>query len=958
LSFGCNLANYRWLQSWATIVGCNTLQSYRWLQSAAGNASSLLRQSGRLPAEGGRAARSYSALPPLGSDRPAFGAAGAPLGNRRSCQEGFEAPRLCASAANCPRTARLLTAEFLRRSSHTACFGLTKHLRRLLVGRSSSFLILALLTMPYPAIASTPTGAKTEARTRPAAPCLPATPSRSGKSFMSPACGPPSCSAAAIANRAMRSSPPLLARDSQFVVGLRLLRCWRRSFICMLFLFVKLSFCLSPQHPAVASVQSLPQSPPSPFCPSRLHPQPRGFCSSSAGGSRLRDSRWRAAVAAGLQSPLPPPASRHPLRRRHQRRRSEDSVRSRTRRAAASPEAGFTMASELLASCAALLLVCSLAGSCCSTACCFCPVLAGSRPLLQADCAAVSENINSTSTIEFCHVLARKRAHFGANSISRLSRPAAAREGRVLLAPRPVEAGAPAGATQALPIFSDSLRASGAPETKAQTNISCLERVQEEAERQQQDEQQRAEHPAGVRGAQAGEHAIPDGVCFRLASLVAACQGRRLRRPADDLSADRTAAPQHRPKCLQLQPTALSQLALLCSQLHWHLLCSQLLTALQLAAALSFTSASSFTWHCSALSFTWHCSALSFTCTALLSASPGTALLSASPGTALQPQLHTALLCSQLHLALLSSSASWTDHCSQPSLTAAQLTWHLLALSFTWHALSRDCGSGCGRAGRPEAAWRWRCAAARLSSRPPSWSVACFAAAAPESPSQRPAQKTPRALMSLLRLVVLQPADVGPDDAQGRLSGVLAGPSLRGPDEGLVLKVSQPFTSARWNSSLNWRAKPGTMAPSLRSSGPKLRGEMERRQLRDGRSLGRQGHTLRRESQCRRTSPEDLQSIGVGSNVADEVTKSCGAPGRGPARSPAGVSPAQALRLIARARSSRSRSAASRWPVALPHEVPHRLRLCFGQAVGVARTAARFSAMGCSSLEGWGGKNT
>uniref|UniRef100_A0A1I8G749 Transmembrane protein n=1 Tax=Macrostomum lignano TaxID=282301 RepID=A0A1I8G749_9PLAT len=79
----------------------------------------------------------------------------------------------------------------------------------------------------------------------------------------------------------------------------QLLRCWRRSFICMLFLFVKLSFCLSPQHPSRWHQCQSCRSHRRRRLPSRLHPQPRGFCSSSAGGSRLRDSRGRAAVAAG-----------------------------------------------------------------------------------------------------------------------------------------------------------------------------------------------------------------------------------------------------------------------------------------------------------------------------------------------------------------------------------------------------------------------------------------------------------------------------------------------------------------------------------------------------------------------------------------------------------------------------------------------------------------------------------
>uniref|UniRef100_A0A1I8F8I3 Uncharacterized protein n=1 Tax=Macrostomum lignano TaxID=282301 RepID=A0A1I8F8I3_9PLAT len=136
---------------------------------------------------------------------------------------------------------------------------------------------------------------------------------------------------------------------------------------------------LSPQHPSRASVPKLPQSPPSPSA-----------ISAASAASRLLQQQRRRQPPARLSWPcgcgcracshrclLRP--SRHPLRRRRdQRRRQEALCGSGLAGPAASPEAGFTMASELLASCccSCCLFPCC---SCCSTACCFCPVLAGSR---------------------------------------------------------------------------------------------------------------------------------------------------------------------------------------------------------------------------------------------------------------------------------------------------------------------------------------------------------------------------------------------------------------------------------------------------------------------------------------------------------------------------------------------------------------------------------------------------
>uniref|UniRef100_A0A1I8FH73 Transmembrane protein n=1 Tax=Macrostomum lignano TaxID=282301 RepID=A0A1I8FH73_9PLAT len=227
--------------------------------------------------------------------------------------------------------------------------------------------------------------------------------------------------------------------------------------------------------------------------PSRLHPQPRGFCSSSAGGSRLRDSRGRAAVAAACSHRCLLRPSRHPLRRRRDQRRRQEAL-----------------------------------------------------------CAG-------------------KRAHFGANSISRLSR-LQLREGRVLLARAPVEAGAPAGAH---PGAADLLR--------------------EEAERQQQDEQQRAEHPAGVRGLRLVN--TPSQTVLLPASEASSLPVRAAASAAL-LTICRLTAP-------RLRSTARSAFS-----------CNLPLTCTaQLSASPGTCSALSFTWHCSALSFTlallWlHCTAL------------------------------------------------------------------------------------------------------------------------------------------------------------------------------------------------------------------------------------------------------------------------------------------------------------------------------------------------------------
>uniref|UniRef100_A0A1I8F9F4 KH domain-containing protein n=1 Tax=Macrostomum lignano TaxID=282301 RepID=A0A1I8F9F4_9PLAT len=655
----------------------------------------------------------------------------------------------------------------------------------------------------------------------------------------------------------------------------------------------------------------------------------------------------------GLQSPLPPPAESPPTPpSRDQRRRQEALCGSGLAGRPRAPEAGFyngfRVAGELLLLLLSvpllLLLHCLLLLS----------GIGGQPALLQAD---------------WLQFLNRKKSafwrEFNQRRLSRLQ----LREGRVLLAPAPVEAGAPAGAH---PGAADLLR--------------------EEAERQQQDEQQRARTPppvsVGLRLVNTPSQTVllpaseASSLPVRAAASAALLTICRLTAPRLRSTA-RSAFSCNLPLHLALLCSQL-HLALLCSQLHLALLCSQLHLAL-LCSQLHLALLSALSFHLallSALSFTW--------ALALLSASPAGFTLALLCSQLLCSQLHLALLCSQLHLALLCSQLHLALLCSQLQLLSAS----------PGTALSRSPGTalfasatvapavavpaaqkppGVGVAQRLGLSSRRQVGVGGVSQRP-----------RPESPSQRPAQKTSSAKSAdELRLVVLQPADVGPDDAQGRLSGVLAGPSLRGPDEGLVLKVSQPFTSARWNSSLNWRAKPGTMAPSLRSSGPKLRERMERRQLRDGRSLwgisaryrGRQGSLFEKGVPVQAAPvPEDLQSIGVGSNVADEGDEVLAAHQVAVQRE---VQQAVHQPGVAAHRQGAQQplplGSGVAGQVALPHEVPHRLRVRLQQpgsnllplsrhesnrSFASARQSvlpalqARFSAMGCSSLEGWGGKNT
>uniref|UniRef100_A0A1I8JPE3 Protein kinase domain-containing protein n=1 Tax=Macrostomum lignano TaxID=282301 RepID=A0A1I8JPE3_9PLAT len=475
--------------------------------------------------------------------------------------------------------------------------------------------------------------------------------------------------------------------------------------------------------------------------PSRLHPQPRGFCSSSAGGSRLRDSRGRAAVAAG---PAVTAASSGRVATHSAVGATSDVVRRLCAVAdspgrPASPEAGFTMASELLASCLLLLLSVPFAAAPAA------PLLAASVRYWRAagvapgGLAAVSENINSTSTIEFCHVLAGKRAHFGANSISRLSR-LQLREGRVLLAPAPgrgwrAPAGAHPGAADLLRVRRAQLPPAPSPRPPAAApSAASFSRLRhhpqqlgafpapssslarEEAERQQQDEQQRAEHPA-VSGRAS-------------AALLTICRltAPRLRSTA------RSAFSCNLP--------ALHHVALLCSQFTWH--CSALSFTPGTAAASCFNCCTAL-----ALSFTGTALPLSFApgTAELLSASPGTALLSASLHAQLGRQLTLALLCLSAHLALLCSQLTW--HC----MLALQLSpgTALLSASPATALLSASPGTalspvrlwlGCGvPAPRSRLALALRSgsacpAAAKLE-------LAVFRSGrGPESPSQRPAQKT------------------------------------------------------------------------------------------------------------------------------------------------------------------------------------------------------------------------
>ncbi|PAA72732.1 hypothetical protein BOX15_Mlig012979g2, partial [Macrostomum lignano] len=190
---------------------------------------------------------------------------------------------------------------------------------------------------------------------RPAAPCLPATPSRSGKSFMSPACGPPSCSGGSDCQpRQVRSSPPAAGPrlgSLSWVLTAAMLETELHLHAVPLRQAFILPLTAAPQ--SVASVPKLPQSPPSPSA-----------ISAASAASRLLQQQRRRQPPARLSWPcgcgcracshrclLRP--SRHPLRRRRdQRRRQEALCGSGLAGPAASPEAGFyngfRVAGELL----------------------------------------------------------------------------------------------------------------------------------------------------------------------------------------------------------------------------------------------------------------------------------------------------------------------------------------------------------------------------------------------------------------------------------------------------------------------------------------------------------------------------------------------------------------------------------------------------------------------------------
>uniref|UniRef100_A0A1I8F1Q7 Transmembrane protein n=1 Tax=Macrostomum lignano TaxID=282301 RepID=A0A1I8F1Q7_9PLAT len=196
---------------------------------------------------------------------------------------------------------------------------------------------------------------------------------------------------------------------------------------------------------SVASVPKLPQSPPSPSA-SRLHPQPRASAAAAPAAAACETLVAVRLWLPGLQSPLPPPAESPPTP--PSARPATSSGGSRTRRAGREPGGGFyngfRVAGELLLLLLSvplllLLLHCLLLLS----------GIGGQPALLQADWLQF---------LKFFEGLPEKRAHFGANSISRLSR-LQLREGRVLLAPRPRLARQPA-LTQALPIFSGYAAAS------------------------------------------------------------------------------------------------------------------------------------------------------------------------------------------------------------------------------------------------------------------------------------------------------------------------------------------------------------------------------------------------------------------------------------------------------------------------------------------------------------------
>uniref|UniRef100_A0A1I8FGQ4 Transmembrane protein n=1 Tax=Macrostomum lignano TaxID=282301 RepID=A0A1I8FGQ4_9PLAT len=542
--------------------------------------------------------------------------------------------------------------------------------------------------------------------------------------------------------------------------SLSLLRCWRRSFICMLFLFVKLSFCshrstpvggISAKAAAVTAVA---------VCHLGCIRSLAASAAAAPAAAACADSRGRAAVccrACSHRCLLRP--SRHPLRRRRDQRRRQEALcgsdspgRPRARRR------GFYNGFRVAWRAAAAPAVCSLAAPCCSTACCFCPVLAGSRRCSRR---------TGWQFLKFFEGLPEKERILA--RIQSALKSAAAARGRVSSGPRPVEAGAPAGAHQALPIFSGLGCALSAhrkrPSASSRTNSS---------------EPNTPPVSVGLRLVN-----TPSQTVLLPASEASSLPVRAAASAAllTILSADRTAAPQQPP---EVPSAATYRFTWRCSALSftWH--CSALsftwhCSALRLHLALLF---SSFTWHCSALSFTWHC--------LLLSASPGTALLFSFTWHCSCSQLHLALLCSQLHLALhcLLSAFTCTALLSaspgQLSALAAQLH---LACSFSCsaslallcsqlHCLALPCSSSPVATVAPAVAVP--AARSRLALALRSGS-ACPAAAKLELRSAE------RALMSSASLSC-SPADVGPDDARVRLSGVLAGPSLRGPDEGLVLK--------------------------------------------------------------------------------------------------------------------------------------------------------------------------